>query len=130
LERVFEWKGTSGDVIQVIGQPRVKHTEAIVMFGGENDVFHAGRLRGLGPQARIKTNINKVLAILIFMEKGVLPRTLAWAYGRAEDNINRSPQSVLLGKSGSMMVPMALERSVPPPASRQAPVRGSNHSAR
>ena len=65
-----------------------------------------------------------------YYEKRVFRRPRAQAYGSAEDNINRSPQSVSLGTSGSMMVPMALDRSVPPPASRQAPARGSNHSAR
>ncbi len=50
--------------------------------------------------------------------------------GYFESSVSRRPQSASAGKSGRLMIPMTLERSVPAPASCQAPVRGLNHWAR
>jgi hypothetical protein len=50
----------------VVRQPSVKHAEAVVMLGGEDDILHAGVMRGPGPALRIERGrVERGLEILV-----------------------------------------------------------------
>lgn len=50
--------------------------------------------------------------------------------GTGSAPVSRSPQSASAGKSGSAMIPIMFDRSIPVPTFCQVPLRGSYHSAR
>jgi len=53
----------------IIGEPRVEHREAVVMLGGEHNVFHAGVPGRNGPHARVKLDRIECLG-----QRPVVPR--------------------------------------------------------